>query len=563
MKDKEEVIIDGKAWVERYKSAYNAQANWRELWNDCRRYVMPQDAESYSLTESKTEGERRAYPVNSTAVDLCEKMASGMHSATVSYGDRWFTLTSSGGGELMSRWCSQATRLCIHAMQESNYLSASSDMIKYFCAYGTAILFIGEGEDGLPKYRNIPVTNNVCIETDEYGEANIVYVGYFYTARQAVSMFGENAVSPAIRNAYRAELKTGNVGKKFEFIHVTYPKKLFNEPVEAKRAALTRADELEQLSEEYRPWGGLFIEKDTGGVVRREGFHEFPFVVPRFMLSNDESYGRSIPMLAMPTIKTLNEAMAVMIDASKMAVRPPIGVPTSLPKLDLRPGAITKVNMSAAAQIWTYTTQASIPVGEKLIELLTNELRSMFKEDFFMAVTKRGEMSATEVAERVRQASEFISPIVMNLQHFGFRPAVMRTLAILERSKRIPKRPDTGGTFDISFVSRIDSMIRQSESSRIMQFLQQAATVGQLTAANPDLQNVVDLDKVYDELAVAMGVDASIIFDVGRRMESRAAQAQAQAEAMRQQMQAEMMAKTDMTKSIDPNSILGQMDEAA
>lgn len=551
---------DGKIWVLRYEDAKSAQKNWTALWEDCRRYVMPHDTDGDNITGSDITGTKKVYPVNATAVDLCEKMASGLHSATVSYGDRWFTLIPSAGGNLMTRWCSEATRVCIHEMQKSNFLCAMSDMIKYLCAYGTAVMYVGEDE-GRPRYRNIPITSNVCIETDEYGEANVVYVSYFYTARQAVKMFGEENVSAQIRNAYAAELKgASGASKKFEFIHCTYPKEQFGETVKKKKRDASNGARVENLREEYRPFGGVFVEKDTGLIVRRSGFHEFPFVVPRFMLSNDESYGRCVPMLAMDTIKSLNRAMALMMDASEMCVRPPIGVPTNLPKLDLRPGAVTKVNMSAAAQIWTYDTKANIPVGDALIQRLTEELRSMFKEDFFMAISKRGEMTAMEISERVRQASEFVSPIVMNLQHFAFRPVVMRTLAILERANKLPKRPEEGAGVEISFVSRIDSMIRQGEASRNLQFIQQAATVGQSLAVNPDLQYVVDLDEVYDELAEAMGINTSILNPVGKREEMRAAAAQAQAEAQQQAMQAQMMGKTDMTKDIGANSMFARME---
>lgn len=548
---------NGTAWCERYKSAYAEQTNWRRRWADCRRYVMPHDTDGETLTGSEFEGEKKAFPVTAAAADLCEKMASGLHSSTISYGERWFTLIPmSGGSEAWRRWCSSAREMSIKEMQEGNFLAATSDFVKYLCAYGTGVLFIGE-RDGKPMYRNIPITNNVCVESDEYGEATTVYIQYFLTAAQAASMFGEENLSRDVRTSFEEYKRTGAHGRKHEFLHITYPKALFGEKV--KRAPSGEYPwEVKYLREDYRPIGGLWVDVDAQSIVKREGFFEFPFAVCPFMTANGESYGRSIPMLAMDTIKSLNRATALLLDASEMAIRPPLGVPAGLAKLDLRPGRITRVNSAAAAQIWTYQTNANIPVGDHMVERLTEELKSMFKEDFFMSISKRGEMTAAEVSERVRQATEFVSPIVMTLQHAAFKPIVRRTLAILERAGRIPRRPNEGD-FRVSFTSRVDSMIRQSEASRNLNFLQQAATAGQATAANPDLRHVVNMDALYDEFAESMGISASILYDAEERAARRQAEAEAQAQAQAQAMQAEMFGKTDLTKKPEPNSVLAMM----
>ena len=545
---------EGKIWVERFNNAYNEQAPWRELWADCRRYMMPSETMGDELTESSRDGRRKAYPTDPTAADLCDKMANGLHSATVSYGDRWFTLVSESGGIADNQWCSDATRACIREMQEGNYLAVMNDLFHYVCCFGTGLLYV-EDADGAPKFRNIPVPNTACIESDAFGEAAVVYVRYFYTAMQAVRLFGKDAVSNEVRRAWEDELRTGRSSRKFEFIHVTYRKEDFGEewrrPVEEDEFGNGR---MENMKEIHRPYGGVTVEKNTGVIVRRAGFFEFPYVVAKFMMSNDEAYGRSVGMLAMSGIKTLNEATALYLDGSKMAIRPPIGVPTNLPKLDLRPGAVTKVNLASPGQIWTYTTNANIPIGDRMMERLVATLKSMFKEDFFMAITKNGEMSATEVSERVEQAKNFISPIAMNMQHYVFRPLVFRVLSILERAGKVRKRPN--GRLRVSFVSRLDSMIRQSEANRNLTFMQQAATIGQMKAANTDLGNVVDFDKLYDALAEAMGIDANLLYTEVQRAENREAEARAAEEQMRMQMEMEQLKRTDMNKKPDGGSVM-------
>lgn len=541
----------GDIWLSRYESAKNNWQMMKPLWDDCRRYIMPTESNSdYANTYS--EGKPKVAPCDVTAIDLNEKMAAGLHSSTVSYGDRWFNITHNGGGDAWDRWCAVATRNTISEMQKSNFLSMSYSWIRHTCGYGTGLVYIAE-VDGSPRYRNIPVTDNVCYETDMFGDVCVVYITYFMTALQAVQQFGKD--NPMLSDEIKKEFADGRsiTPKKHEFVHVVYPKSLFGEKV-----AVADSDEEFPYDEKYRPYGGLFIEKSSGNVVSRDGFFEFPFAVIRPIRGGDEIYGRSVGMIAMHAIKKLNEATALMFDASNMAIRPPIGVPAGFPKLNLVPGAVMKCPITSQNQIWTYTTQANIPVGDNLIARYTEVLRSLFKEDFFMAIQKRGEMTAVEVAERVRQASDFISPMVMNIQHDGFRPIVMRTIGILERSGKIPRRPRDNRNIEVSFQSRLDAMIRQADASRDLQLMNQMANVGVSTTQNPDINNVVNLDAVYDELREAMGVNADIFFTHNERNKRRRAAQEAQEAVMKEQLNAQMMGKTDMTKPIAPDSILGR-----
>jgi len=543
------VMIDGREWVRRYDAAVSAQANMQAMWDDCRRYIMPQESYYTGVPVMGVEGKPKAYPVDATAISLWEKMASGLHSATVSYGDRWFSLLPVNADRQTSAWCvDYAVPVVMQIMQNSNFLSAMSDFIRYECCYGTGVVYCEETEDGV-AYRNLPIINNVFVENDAHGDVSVVYVGYSWTARQAVMYFGEEHVSPEVRSAFRTDSQSGMNAQKFSFICATYPKKAFGEEYDPSAR---------ETDERSFPFGQIFIEKDTGFINRIKGFREFPYAVCPFMLAGDEVYGRSIPMLAMPAIKSLNRATGLLMEASEMAIHPPIGVPASFPKLDLRPGKMTRVQMQAPNQIWTYSTNANIPVGDNLVARITETLRTLFKEDFFMAISKRGEMTAAEVEERVRQASEFISPIVLNLQHYAFKPLVMRTLAIAERRGWVPKRPEGASDIKIVFSSRIDSLVRQAYTNKVMTFLNQASSVGGAMNVNPDLQHVLNTDKIYDDFCDAMGLSPSIMKSARERAESRQAAAQAAAAAQQAELQAQQLARTDLSKNVEPDSVLAR-----
>src|SRR5690606_8258094 len=126
--------------------------------------------------------------------------------------------------------------------------------------------------------------NQVFIAEDDAGAIDTVYRRCRWTARQAAMRFGEDKLSKTIRDALKQEREQD---KRFDFWHIVEPRK--------ERDARRR--ELPILS--------LYIEAESKHEIEEGGFHELPYVVPRWETAADEVYGRSPGMLALPDARTL------------------------------------------------------------------------------------------------------------------------------------------------------------------------------------------------------------------------------------------------------------------
>jgi hypothetical protein len=49
-----------------------------------------------------------------------------------------------------------------------------------------------------------------------------------------------------------------------------------------------------------------YVHEDSGFLLSEKGFKEFPYAVPRYLKSSNETYGRSPAMNALPDVKMLN-----------------------------------------------------------------------------------------------------------------------------------------------------------------------------------------------------------------------------------------------------------------
>ena len=75
------------------------------------------------------------------------------------------------------------------------------------------------------------------------------------------------------------------------------------------------------------PYSSIYYHKDDNHIISISGYNEFPYVVPRWLKSSSEIYGRSPSMTALPDVKMLNKMSETTIKAAQKMVDPPLLVP--------------------------------------------------------------------------------------------------------------------------------------------------------------------------------------------------------------------------------------------
>lgn len=262
-----------------------------------------------------------------------------------------------------------------------------------------------------------------------------------------------------------------------------------------------------------------------------------PWLVPRYFRVAGESYGRGLVHLALPTIKTLNTAARLQLQAAAIAM---LGIWTVIddgvfnPDLaPITPGARWKVARNAGTMGASVERQPDPRLD--LTNLVMQDLRqgvrsTMMDDDLPMA----GEAvkSPTEILERIRKASsdhigafarlvlEIIVPAVKRVLELAYDRGMIRSrLSIDQLLVRVRVKSPMA-------VARMMARVQKHlEWSQIV-FATEAAK-----AAAPGAARIVDLDRLLIEAGRDMGVDEDIIVSQETREKmDAAAQQQAQAQ---------------------------------
>jgi hypothetical protein len=118
-------------------------------------------------------------------------------------------------------------------------------------------------------------------------------------------------------------------------------------------------------------------------------------------------------------------------------------------------------------------------------------------------------MTATEATIRNQEKIKLIAPNVARLQSDLLGPAAERVLGILiEQGKiEVPEKLK-GQEIKVVYLSPMAQAQKANDAANIMQFLQDLSMIAQV---NPNVLDIVDFDKMADELADIRGIPERLL----------------------------------------------------
>lgn len=196
----------------------------------------------------------------------------------------------------------------------------------------------------------------------------------------------------------------------------------------------------------------VYLTSEEDGYIWKETSRTRPWLTPRLMTLPGQAYGFGIVMLALPTVKTLNKAMELMLRSAALAMA---GIFTRVDDgvfnpdtARIEPGAFWTVGRNGGAL--GPSVQKLDPPGDiQLSGMVLQELRTQVQavmEDVQLPPDTNSPRSAIEIAERIKRmgadrtgAGVFLAEIAI--------PAVNRVLEILHRKRVIPEAVSVDGMF--------------------------------------------------------------------------------------------------------------------
>jgi hypothetical protein len=510
--------------LEGYKRRYDSlkgsteRSNCENHWQQVGEVMSPRKIDFVGM---RTPGEKKMNQVyDPTGIHSNELLAAGLHGMATNPAMKWFSLrlvtqrvvkASGGDGDInedtgIQKYLSDVEGIMWERIYQpgSNFTTALHETYLDLGAFGTAVMFVGQRDDGGLLFESRPLAEVVIAENAE-GRVDTVFRKSKYTVRQLIQMGKSEGwkVSDKVKDLFLKEKYDDEV----DVIHVVTP----------------RADrEPNKKDSKNMPWASCYFEHGECHLLNESGFPEFPFLIPRWSKYAGEVYGRSPGMSALPDVKMLQVMTLAYVKTLQKNADPPMWIQDDgrVGQQLTVPGGVNyfRGNPHDGVMLMPTSLQGLQAQGE-FMEMIRNRIRTAFFTDI-LQINTDAEMTATEVMQRTAERMRLLGPLIGRLESELLGPMVERIFGILNRLKKLPVAPKSvqNSEFTVEYVSPIATAQKQQAVNGMMQVSQAVnGMVGPELAAqvlakrlNPDkivaflwdlFNNDPDLLRSEDEMA--------------------------------------------------------------
>ena len=553
-----------KTILRRKEALATDRSTWISHWREIRDYVLPEhgaglDSDGTDAKDDTDGGKRMECIYDATATRAVDVLAAGMHAGLTSPSRPWFKLGVSDPS-LADKW---EVKRYLHACEtvmyavfaKSNFYKCTHQAYYELAGFGTGPVAMLENFDRVVHCRSF-TAGEYLIGTDAEGRVDTLYREMWMTAKQLVEEFGEEQCSRPVVNCY----KNGSTEERFKVIHAV-------EPNDGRL-------ELPAIAEDMR-WRSIYMEeaggkRDDGKLLRVRGYKTFPYLVPRWFVVGNQTYGRSPAMRALPDVKQLQKETEKKLTGLDKLVSPPVASPSGSQSdltINTFPDGVT-VDTSPDGKSLRPLYQVQLPLQYIIADIadLRNQVKAGFYNDLFLMLAQAdasSRMTAREVAERHEEKLIMLGPTIERFHDEYLSPAVDRAFSIMQDADLFPEPPPEleGVDLKVEFIS----ILAQAQKMAGIGALEQGiAFVGSLAGLKPEVLDKLDVDEAISLYFDRIGVPPTVVVsddEVLKVRQRRAEQAQAQQVAAMAAPAADaaQAAKTMSEANLGPNAALAAL----
>jgi hypothetical protein len=528
--------------IERHKRLVSERSNWESYWQSLHDYfyVEAQDFNRsfYPGTELSND-----YLWDSTTLESADVLASGFMNYLTPPTSKWFRLRSKNPNLAENKdvgdYLEDVAAEVNYTLNRSNFYSQVICSYKSSGVYGTSILLEEEDLQDEARFINIPLKQCVIVE-DGRGRISEYYIEFEYTAYQAASRWGAEALSEALQK----ELETREDGKKHKFLLVIAKRDIRD---------ITKTDK------KNLPISATWIDIEQRKVVEEGGYNEFPAMTHRFDKRPFVPWGFSPAMKTLPFARLLNAIAKTNLRAMMKHTDPPIALPENafIMPFNANPRAVNyykKTAMDSGKDIFAFGNFGDPNTGMTAIEYYSQKVKSLMYNDVFLAfenITKQ--MQNPEVMERINEKMTMLGPAVGRYTSEVLNPIVIRTIGILFRRGKLPLPPDeliNDPSYEIDFVGQLAQAQRRSELNTLVTSM---TMVGQMAQFDPSVLDKIDPDRTVDEVWGITGAPVQVLRPDDEVQAIRESRAKQQAAIAQMQMLQAGAQTVNVASQVDKN----------
>ena len=531
--------------IKSYEQAKDERSNWDNHWQDIADFVLP--TRDFYSTINVNGSQRRGRIYNTTAPEAAVQLAAALEGMLFNTGIRWFELTTEN--EEVNK--SHEVRQCLY--------DSTNKMLSYFdntstgfsisgheialdlVTFGTGVLLLKE-QDGYLKFQARSLAN-IYLKSDDAGSVTDVFRRFEMPVWEVVKEFGLENVSEKCKSMYEDPQRRD---KKVMLIHQVY---------------LRTDREYGKRDKTNKPWGSCYVEVDAKHLLQEGGFDENPYIVVRWSKAAEEVYGRSPAMEVLPSIRVINAMARTTLEASELAVRPPVivGAGTMEGPIRTAPGSIMYVRQGTRDIPQPFNSGARPDIGHEMMEREEAKIEKAFFADR-LSLPQNDRMTATEIIERRQQGLMVVSPILSRLYSEWLNPVIKRVFEFMLKRGLISPVPEVmmGTKFKINYIS---PMAVSRKASVSQAFMTAMSTAQMLIQVDPTVMQNLDVDGIFRSLMAQNNVDPTFLKTEGevqmmRQQEAQQAQMQ---EQMAMAQQAASAAKDGASAASDLGMLGGEL----
>ncbi len=495
-------------------------------WEEAAERVLPAYRNTFSTpgvyTQAGAKKTEKQY--DARAAFACLRFASVMESISIPQSSTWHRLRAAGKlkkNKQVNVYFDEVTDALFSYRTRpiANFVGNSQQAFLGLGAFGNGTLFVDQPDDkpGL-RYRNIHI-GELLFGENHAGIIDTAYRYFQLTAAQAIAKFGKERLSDKIQSSIQ---EPGQAERKFTFLHVVCPNTEVN-PVRMDAAGMA--------------FQSIYIDTEEKRIVRKGGFHSWPYPTARYTQVPGEKYGRGPAQWVLPSIKVLNEEKRIMLTQGHRALNPVLLAydDGALDAFSLKPGSLNKGGMNKdGRKLVDVLPSGNIAIGDKMMEYEKAIIDDAFLITLFQIMVDSPQMTATEVLERAREKGMLLAPTAGRLQNEFLGPLITRELDLLQQQNLLPEMPDAlaqaGGIYVVEYDSPMSRMQRAEKAAGFMRALGTAAEYAHQTQDMSPL-DWFNVDEAFPEIIDIQGAPAAWINDLeavtGKRQQ-RAQQQQQQ-----------------------------------
>lgn len=515
--------------LRRHRNMLQMRQLHESVWQECANYTFPE--RGYGLngstvptpTENQTNKNRI---LDDTAPDSARTLASNIVSGTTPANSLWFGLDSSTTAEQAndenSRFLSDAAHTIFVNIHQSNFDAVAYECMIDLMPSGWFVMYIDEKKEGGFNFEQWPIAQ-CCISASKTGGlVDTVFRQVALTVEQVVNEYGIDNVSKRVRDCYENE----KYDEEVQVLHAIYPRS-----VHAVGARMSK----------NLPFASMHIEVSTQHLMKESGYHEFPCVVPRWMLVPGTSYATGPVSQALGSIRTVNdvkamELMAMDMSISGMWIAEDDGV---LNPRSVKVGPRKIIIANSVDSMKSLTSGADFNVAFTSEERLQASIRKTMMADQLPPADGPAK-TAYEYSVRVQMIRQLLGPIYGRLQAEYLTPLITRCFGIAYRAGALGQAPESLRDYNVKYENSLARAQKMEEVNAVDQYVAGAAAVVEI---HPEVMDTINFDAVQKVRGKALGVPNSVIPSDDEIQAKRDQRKQDQEQAQQNQLEQEVISK--------------------